>query len=209
MNDLAARAGGDHLLVLDAGVAPLSSDWIDTLLESSQQEQVGAVGGLVLRADAAIDSAGLVLGCAGLYAHAFRGEPHWTRGHLSNILDVRNCSAVSGACLMTRRSVFEQVGGFDERLGAGLWEVDYGLRLRRAGFRTVITPHARICRSGREPSTPEPSPADINYLRTTWGSLLDSDPYYNPHFDRRAATFRLPPHRTRHGALPHLSTARS
>ena len=118
------------------------------MIEFSQQARIGAVGPFLLRRDGTIDSAGLVLGVG----DALQGAPAWTRGHLSNALDVRNASAVSGACLLTRRDVFERLGGFDERFGEALFAVDYGLRLREAGLRVVVTPHARDVARRRVPA---------------------------------------------------------
>jgi len=191
LNALARRATGDHLLFLHDDVEPCGPGWLDALIEFSQQARIGAVGPFLLRRDGTIDSAGLVLGAGGLAGHALQGAPGWTRGHLSNALDVRNCSAVSGACLLTRRDVFERLGGFDERFGEALFAVDYGLRLREAGLRVVVTPHARVWHGG--PCRHAAAPAEENQLRARWGRTLERDPYYNPAFDRRAATFRLPP----------------
>jgi GT2 family glycosyltransferase len=168
----------DHLLFLAPDVVRPSSDALDAMLELSQQEDIGAVGPIVVRPDGTIDSAGLVLGPDGPRG-AFAGEPHWTLGHLSNILDVRNCAAVSGACLMTRRSVFEQVGGLDAEAGS-LWDVDYCLRVRAAGLRVAVTPHARVRRNA--------AGTDV----AVSAKVMDRDPYYNPNFDQRTATFRLP-----------------
>ena len=161
------------------------------MIEFSQQARIGAVGPFLLRRDGTIDSAGLVLGAGGLAGDALQGAPGWTRGHLSNALDVRNCAAVSGACLLTRRDVFERLGGFDERFGEALFAVDYGLRLREAGLRVVVTPHARVWHGG--PCRHVAAADEGDRLRARWGRALERDPYYNPAFDRRAATFRLAP----------------
>jgi GT2 family glycosyltransferase len=189
------RTADEHLLFVDAAVRPLTRESVNALLELSQQEEVGVVGGILLLSDGTIESAGLVLRADGSPLPIFRGEPTWTRGHLSNILDVRNCAAASGACLMTRRSVFEQVGGID--MGAGsLWDVDYCLRVRAAGFRVAITPHADVRR--RTASAPAaPAAADLDRLRARWPGILGRDPYYNPNFDPQAANFSLPRQRAR------------
>jgi hypothetical protein len=193
------KAQGAHLLFLaDGPLEPLAVDWIDALMEWSQQDSVGAVGGWLLRSDDTVQHAGFVLGGDGGPANGLEGEPSWTRGHLSTALDVRNCTAVSAACLLTRRSVFDEVGGLDQQLGE-LIDVDYGLRLWRANLRVVITPHARLRYPGpvKVPrSNVPPSRARLEALarlRETWGARLDRDPFYNVNFDRRAASFRLPP----------------
>lgn len=192
LNHAATRAAGDYLLVLQENVEPIGVGWLDALLEQAQLDLVGAAGAFLLHSGGTVAHAGLVVGAGSGVAPAFHGEPAWTRGHMSNALDVRNCSAVSGACLLTRRSIFERMGGFDETVGRSLFGVDYGLRLRRAGLRVVVTPHARLYqRTGHDPQG-WADPEDMHRLRALWGPSLDEDPYYNPNFDRRAATFRLP-----------------
>jgi GT2 family glycosyltransferase len=193
LNRVARTASGDHLLVLDEHAGPFEPGWLDAMLEFSQLETVGAVGAVLLREDGTIEDAGLVLGAGGLAACAFQGEPGWTPGHRSNALDVRNCSAVTARCLLTRRAVFEGLHGFDEEWGSGHLEIDYGLRVQDAGLRVVVTPHARLGTGAPSAAFDTASPPAIARLRARWGARLDTDPYYNPNFDRRDATFRLPP----------------
>lgn len=193
INRAAREAEGDHLLVLHSDAEPLEPGWLDALLEFSQRDAIGAVGAFLLSDDGRLAHGGIVLGAGGLAAHAFAGEPAWTRGHMSNALDIRNTAAVSGACLMTRRSVFDRVGGLDEALGCDLYDIDYGLRVRREGLRVVVTPHARLTQHGRQRERGAACPADVARLRARWGASVESDPYSNPHFDRRSAGYRLPP----------------
>jgi O-antigen biosynthesis protein len=189
LNRAVARSRGDHLLFLN-GVEPFEEKWVEALLELSQRSAMGAVGGFLLDADERIVEAGVVLGAGGLVAGAFAGEPSWTHGHRANALDIRDCSAVSAACLMTRRTMFDRLGGFDERFRNRLYDVDYCLRLPAHEGRVAVTPHARVRVRGRRDA--EPCAHDIATLRATWGTRLDSDPYYNRNFDRTEGTFRLP-----------------
>jgi hypothetical protein len=188
----ASIAAGNYLLLLHADVEPCGDGWLDALLEFAQQPPVGAAGPFLMRRDQTIDHAGMVLGADGIAACAFAGEPGTTRGHLSNTLDVRNCGALSGACLLTRRDAFDRAGGFDPRLPPGLAAIDYALRLRDIGLRLVVTPHARLWHTSACGPDVESDPAGINRLRERWGDRLDRDPYYNPNFDRRTASYRLP-----------------
>jgi GT2 family glycosyltransferase len=193
LNQAARAATGDHLLFMHDDVEPMQEGWLDALIEFSQQEAVGAVGPFLVHPDGRLDHAGIVLGAGGVAAHAFQGEPASTRGHMANALDVRNCSAVSGACLLTRRAVFEQVGGLEERVGRELYDVDYGLRVRRAGLRVVVTPHAAAYHH-TVPAKPRGRwPAEVQALRAIWDRALDEDPYYNANFHRERADYRLPP----------------
>ena len=110
-----------------------------------------------------------------------------------HVLLYRRCSRPKPKITPRRkqRLLRQRVGGFDELAGA-VYDVDYGLRLTSAGLRVVVTPHARLLRHDRPHEHREPPPADLAHLRTTWGARLERDAYYNPHFDQRAATFRLP-----------------
>jgi GT2 family glycosyltransferase len=191
VNRLARAATGDHLLLLDAGVRPIDRDWLEALLEMSQLPGVGAAGPVLLRPDRTIEHAGIVLGLHRFAGCAFRGEPGWTRGHVANALNIRNCSAISAACLLTRRAAFDAAGGLDARLGSGAASIDYGLRLRQAGLRVVLTPYARL-RYGGPPILADVTADERQWLRERWGALVDSDPYYNANFDRDAASYRLP-----------------
>jgi GT2 family glycosyltransferase len=184
-----SHAGCDFFMLTEPGVR-VPDGCLEGLLGLAQQDGIGAVGGIVLFPDGTIESAGLALGSTGALLPMFRGEPSWTRGHLSNILDVRNCTALSSACFMTSRRALEAAGGFDESAG-DLFAVDYCLRLRRAGLRVAVTPHVTVRRSTSKIA--ESGAAAIQRLRSTWGPLLERDPYYNPNFDQTAATFRLPP----------------
>ncbi len=182
------HAGCDFFAFMEPGMR-VPEGCLEALLCLAQQDGIGAVGGIVLFPDGTIENAGLALAATGAPLPMFRGEPSWTRGHLSNILDVRNCAALSSACFMTSRRVLEAVGGFDELAGS-LFAVDYCLRVRRAGHRVAVTPRVAV----RRPTAKlvAPTAGEIERLRTMWGPFLDRDPYYNPNFNQTAATFRLP-----------------
>jgi GT2 family glycosyltransferase len=189
-SDAAARGGsGEEPFVLFCApsVDRVSNATIEALLDLCEQPDVGVAGGFVFEPDGTIATGGIVL-TGGVPRAAIHGEPAWTRGHLSNILDVRNCAAVSGVLLMTRRDVLRDVGGIDAAAGT-LWDVDYCLRVRAAGLRIAVTPHARITLAG---ASRQALPQDLAALRARWGGTLDRDPYYNPNFAQQAASFRLP-----------------
>jgi GT2 family glycosyltransferase len=188
-NRRVGRAAGEFLLFMEGVDRRISDGWLEALLGLAEPNEIGAVSGIVLFADRTIENAGFAFGSAGAPLPIFRGEPAWTRGHLSNILDVRNCSALSGVCLMTRRATFDAVGGFDEAAGS-LYAIDYCLRVRRAGLRVAVTPDVTVRRSTTKAI--EPTADEIAGLKTRWAEFTSRDPYYNANFDQTAATFRLP-----------------
>ena len=143
-NRAALQTNAPLLLFLNNDVEVIAADWLEALIEHAQHPEVGAVGAKLLYPDGKIQHAGVVMGIGGLASHAFRtrlddgGEYHG----LSSV--VREYSAVTGACLMTRREVFEAAGGFDEELGIAYNDVDFCLRLGARGLRTVYTPYAKL-----------------------------------------------------------------
>jgi GT2 family glycosyltransferase len=184
LNQAASRAEGEHLLFLDWGLAATDDDWLAALLEYSQQEPIGAVGGKLIYPDGSLEHIGLLVGVNGAAASALHRHPSSSPGYWGNAIIARNCSAVSGACLMTRRHVFEQAGGFREELH---WfaDVDYGLRITSAGHRVVFTPHAALVHSGPfAPVAGDTAREEERRLRALWGDRLQQDPYYNPNLSR-------------------------
>src|SRR5262249_26371670 len=103
---------------------------------------VGCVGALLLYPDHRVQHAGIVLGIRGLAGHAFRGLPSREAGDGQRLRAVHEVTAVTGACLAVRASVFDEAGGFDEELEVTLNDVDFCLRMRQQGYRNLLTPHA-------------------------------------------------------------------
>jgi glycosyltransferase involved in cell wall biosynthesis len=169
---------GAHIVVIDAALRPLDDEWLAALLEYSQQEAIGAAGGKIQYADGRLRHIGIVTCVAGGPAHIFEGYPGESYGYFSSSIGVRNYAALSGECLMTRRDVFERLGGFDERWAWRDADIDYGARARAAGLRLVFTPYARFRWTG--PAGPP--------RRTT---TVRDDPYYNRNLSRVSADYRL------------------
>ena len=177
----ARSAHGDHLLVLRDDVRPRDAGWLGAMLELSAQPWIGAVGAKLFDGRGSLQHVGLVLGLEGLAASPFRGHSAETVGYYSSANCIRNYSAVSAACLLTRRVVFDRIGGFDEHLTSPGADVDYGLRVHEAGLRVVFTPYARLtCRETGGLEGRAPSADEMSHLRQRWGRRLDRDPYLQP-----------------------------
>jgi len=193
INNMAAReAAGDILLFLNNDTEVRSDEWLVPMLEFVQREDVGAVGAKLIYDDNRIQHAGIILGVGGIANHAFYGHP-LARPTYFGLADViRNCSAVTGACLMIRKAVFDELGGFDEaNFPVAYNDVDLCLRLRERGYLNVYTPYASLFHyesisRGRKKKDPE-----FRYMLRRWGALLDKDPYYNPNFSRERFDFSL------------------
>jgi GT2 family glycosyltransferase len=192
INAGAREAKGDHLLLLNDDVEVRSSGWLDALVEYSQDEGVGAVGGRLVYPDGRLQHIGIVLGVNAVAAHAFHQAPGSSAGYFGSAVGPRNYSALTAACLMTRAAVFQQAGGFNERLPVDFNDVDYCLRLRAAGYRIVFTPHAELTHhESASLGARSWDPAGVEYMRRTWASVIAADPFYNVNLTRDHSDYRL------------------
>ncbi|PYL26281.1 MAG: glycosyl transferase family 2 [Verrucomicrobia bacterium] len=180
---------GPWLLFLDGNIEVIETDWLAIMAEHIQRPEVGAVGTRLLNANNTIEHAGLVLGANGIAQPAFRGFPAEHPGANRQLQVTRNCSAVSGACMLTRREVFQEVGGFDEGLMESLADIDLCLKMRRAGYLIVYTPFAKLY--WHEPHHDKIDPTGEATMRERWPGVLQRDPYYNPNLSREHADFSL------------------
>jgi O-antigen biosynthesis protein len=187
-NYAVAHTDSPWVLFLNDNVEAISPDWLTIMAEHVQRPEAGAVGPRLVTPSGTIEHAGFVLGVNGIAQSAFRGFPAEHPGVNRQLQMTRNYSAVSGACLLMRREVFQEIGGLDEKLSGGLAGVDLCLKMRRAGYLIVYTPLAKLC---WDPSAPEGVDASAEVImRQRWSDVLARDPYYNPNLSR-AADFSL------------------
>jgi O-antigen biosynthesis protein len=194
VNFAARHARGDHLLLLNDDTEVITGEWMTAMLEFSQQPQIGAVGGKLFYPDGRIQHVGVVLGIGGGACHVLAGQAGNSPGYFGSALVIRNYSAVTGACCMTRRAVFEEVGGFDERFALDFNDVDYCLRVRARGYRIVGTPFAQLYHfEGASFGSREHvvNPAEIKALSERWSTVIEADPYYNPNLTRSGLDYSL------------------
>jgi GT2 family glycosyltransferase len=183
INRGAAQATGAYLLLLHDDVEVISSDWVTSMLGFCCLPGVGAAGAKLLYRTGRLQHIGVVLGLNGLAGHPLRGLDAGARGYLDPSEIIRNCSAVSGACMMVRRELFEKMGGFDEHLPSAYNDIDFCLKLREAGYRIVWTPDAQLYHD--EPLRPQVNGREAKYFKDRWDKVLKNDPYYNPNLTLR------------------------
>jgi glycosyltransferase involved in cell wall biosynthesis len=177
------------ILFLDERIKPIEPAWLTIMAEHIQRPNVGAVGARLLNPNGTVEQAGMVVGVNKTAQSAFHGFPAEHPGANRQLQVTRNCSAVSSACMLMRRELFEQAGGFDENLENALAAVDLCLKMRRAGYLIVYTPFAKLCW--------HEAPAhqiDMNgeaIMRQRWADILRRDPYYNPNLSRERGDFSL------------------
>ena len=185
----AKESDAPWLLFLDDTVEIVDPDWLTIMAEHVQRPKVGAVGARLLNASGTVEHAGIVVGVNGTAQPAFRDFPAEHPGVNRQSQITRNCSAVSSACMLTRREVFEESGGFDEGLSDALADVDLCLKIRRAGYLIVYTPFAKLYWHQAQSDKMEAGGDAI--LRQRWANVLERDPYYNPNLSRERADFSL------------------
>lgn len=197
--DLNLSAGGtksELLCFINAGCRPVDRGWLRELAGFATQPEIGVVGGKISSLVDSVVSAGYVIGGPELVrpAHAglFRRDP----GNMARNILISNFSAVPADCLMIRRDLFDELGGFDAAdLPNALFDADLCLRIRELGLRVVVDPFAGFeCEIdiGRTAST-----AERNYFSGRWAGVLKADPFYNPNLARSGTTFRIDPRNKR------------
>jgi len=202
INNYAAKiAKGSHLLLLNNDIEIISEDWLEALLEQSQRPEVGAVGARLLYPDGTIQHAGVGIGIGGLADHLHKFFPGDSPGYAERILVIQNFSAVTGACLMLKKSIFEQVGGLEEQLEVAFNDVDLCLRLREYNYLNVYTPfclafhHESISRGVDDtPEKQERADKEIYFTQQRHEKILKAgDPYYNINFSLYHLDYSLDP----------------
>jgi glycosyltransferase involved in cell wall biosynthesis len=181
------QTDGAWILFLDDAIEAIEPDWLTIMAEHVQRPEVGAVGAQLLNSTGRVEQAGMVVGINKTVQSACFPVEH--RGANRQLQMTRNCSAISSTCMLTRREVFQQAGGFDESLEGTLADVDLCLKMRRAGYLIVYTPFARLCRY--ETPRDEIDVKGEAIMRERWADSLRSDPYYNPNLSRERADFSL------------------
>jgi GT2 family glycosyltransferase len=194
----AATSRGDYLLFLNNDTKVITDDWLPAMMEQAQRPSIGAVGALLLYEDGTVQHAGAILGLGGVAAHSHRGSPGDGPGYAGQLASVNNYLSVAGACLMCRRRLFEEMGGFDEVLPGDYEDVDLCLRFFERGLWNVCLPHVRLYHyesksRGKDygHKDPEQRRHNVDYVVAKWRKYIDHDPCYNPNLTRSHEDYRI------------------
>ncbi len=195
----AAAAKGEYFLLLNNDTEMIGQSVIRELLGYCMREDVGAVGAKLLYEDDTIQHAGAVLGFGGTAGHAFIGKNRYDTGYFGRILCAQDYSAVTAACMMTKRSVYEAVGGLTEELAVAFNDIDYCLKVRRLGKLVVYNPYAELYHYESKSRGLEDSPEKVErfqgeteILLSFWRDLIENgDPYYNRNLTLDNSDFSL------------------
>ena len=196
----AQNAAGAQLLFVNNDVLIITPNWIEEMLMYSQRSDVGLVGCKLYFLNGAVQHAGMVLGLGGSVAgHVYLGAPNEEIGFMAKLQIVQNMSAVTAACMMIKRPVFEEVGYFTQEFCDSFNDVDLCLKIRSAGYLVVWTPYAEAYHlesksrgynivSGKKRRLLE----ETALFNKKWGAVLAAgDPYYNRKFLLERADYRL------------------
>lgn len=195
------HATGDLIGLVNNDIEPINSDWLCEMVRQAIRPEVGCVGAKLYYPNDTIQHAGVILGIGGVAGHAHKYFDRHADGYFSRLHLVQNMSAVTAACLLVRRSLFEEVGGLDEKnLAVAFNDVDFCLRVRDAGYRNLWTPYAQAYHhesvSRGADDTPEKRQRhnkEAAYMRARWGDALLKDPAYNPNLTLIHEDFSLRP----------------
>lgn len=188
VNLAAASVEADALLFLNNDTEVRTADWIERLLEHAMRPEVGAVGPRLYLPSGEVQHEGIIVGAWRGHANSIEWGNWWRMGDL-----LRDVSAVTGACMMTRPGAFWRVGGYDERLRVAYNDVDYCLRLHQAGYQVVYVPDAQVVHAEGSTRGKVEDPEDAPLFNERWRPRSSCDPYYNPNLNRNRLLFRVEP----------------
>lgn len=192
-------AKGDYILLLNNDTEVISSDWIQEMLMYAQRSDVGAVGAKLYYPDGTIQHGGVVLGVGGVAAHLHCNRPKEDVGYMGRLIYAQDLTAVTAACMMIPRKVWEQTKGLDESFEVAFNDVDFCMRIRQLGYLIVFTPFAELyhyeSKSRKADDTPEKRArfvGEVERFQARWAKELEAgDPYYNPNFSPNDANFTI------------------
>lgn len=191
-----AAAEGKHVVLLNNDTEVVDAGWLQTLVWHAELPGVGAVGPLLTYPDGTVQHAGVVLGFRGTADHVMRGAPSTSDGYAGSLACTHEVSAVTGACLTTPRSVYEEAGGLNEYFATHYQDVDFCLRLRERGLRIIFTPRTRLIHYESASRGSQYDHLDRAVLLDRWQTVIArGDPYYNPNFSLEHTDYRHEPAR--------------
>ena len=188
VNNLGARTGSGAVLgLLNNDVEVITPDWLAEMVSQALRPEIGCVGAKLLYPNDTVQHAGIVTGLYTLVGHIHRYLPRDSPGYFCRAAMVHDVSAVTGACIVVRREIYERVGGLDENLTIAFNDIDFCLRVEALGFRNLWTPfaelyhHESLSRGAEDtPEKRERCQREVEYMRRRWGTRVDDDKWYSP-----------------------------
>lgn len=185
------HANGEYLLLLNNDIKVITQNWLEEMLSLCQREEVGIVGAKLLYKDNTVQHAGVVVGMGGIAGHVNRTISDKAPGYYGRVKVINNYSAVTAACLMTKKDLYQKVEGLDERFKVAFNDVDFCMKIRQLNKLVIYTPYAKLyhyeSKSRGYEDTPEKKKrfdGEIKLFEDKWKKQLEQgDPYFNLNFD--------------------------
>lgn len=195
----ATLARGELLMTLNNDIEAIEPGWLDELVSQALRPDVGLVGCLLLYPDRSVQHAGVIIGLSGVAGHMYAEAPAGDAGYAGRILVTQDLSAVTGACQIMRRDLFNRLGGLDEaHLAVAYNDIDFCLRVRAAGLRVIYTPHAPLLHRHSASRGSDVRPERLasytwerDFMRTRWSPVIQDDPFFNPNLSLSGKKGRL------------------
>ena len=192
-------AKGEIVALLNNDVEIIDSNWLKEMVSHALRDDIGAVGAMLYYPDETIQHAGVVMGIGGVAGHSHRYFPKEDTGYFSRLKITQNYSAVTGACLVVEKRVYEEVGGLNETsLSVAFNDVDFCLKLQERGYRNLWTPYARLYHHESKSRGLDTTKAkklraqkEIAYMQKKWQKEIEEDRYYNKNLTRLSEDFSL------------------
>ena len=193
-------AKGEHIVLLNNDIEVISPDWIGAMLEHSQREEIGCVGAKLYYPDDTVQHAGVIVGLGGYAGHSHKMYPRENPGYFNRLNVIQNVSAVTAACLMVKKRLYQEVGGMDdEAFKVAYNDVDFCLRIRERGYWNLFTPYAQMYHHESISRGYETTPEKIarfteekkRLFRRHAEILIEGDPFYNPNLTQDKEDFSL------------------
>ncbi len=184
-NYAAKQCNGDYFIFLRHDVEIVTNNWLEELLMYAQRKDIGAVGGKILLNNSTIEHGGYILGLEEdhIVGNSHNGVDKDNLGYMGKMFYAQNITAVSDTCLMVKKSNFELLDGFDERLTSKYGDVDFCLRLQEEGLANIFNPYCVINHNQSDKLNHENIQNDIDTFKNKWSHAIENgDPYYNPNF---------------------------
>lgn len=203
INNFAVKqANGEYVLLLNNDIEVITPDWLEQMLMFAQRDDVGAVGAKLYYSDDTIQHAGVIVGLGGVAGHSHKYFDRDNPGYMARASIAQNLSACTAACLLIRKSVYEEIGGLDENYAVAFNDIDFCMAIRKAGYLIVFTPYAEFyhyeSKSRGDEDTPEKRArfnSEVFRFQDKWGAELKAgDPYYNPNLTLDSENFALNNH---------------
>lgn len=198
-NYAAERASGNVLLFLNNDTEVITNEWLESMLQHVLRENIGAVGAKLIYPNNKIQHAGIIIGLGGIAENLHKHYPKRSSGYMRRLSIVQNVSAVTGACMMIRKDVFNEVGGFDEEFALAYNDVDLCMKLREKGYLIIFTPYAELYHHESKTRGYEDTPEkkarfkkEAALFMKKWGYIVEKgDPYYNPNLTLKKTDFSV------------------